>query len=159
MTNGLFFPCLCSTTYFVRTGYHSYLLGLLGIPAISMGENGCVCQEVDMTPHLPSKLSQPLGAVFGCTESLRQIQPMGHEMIQNQCGCGETLPYRIPNMCLPSGGLRLGIQLPGLYCICFLLPLLQLWFYSSYSCPVLPSTHVPRTDAAFSPPDHVFPDH
>lgn len=128
MTNGLvflslpvFYPLLCMHQL---AFLHARVIGYPNHP--NGKKMALSASEVETAPHLPGKLSHPLGALFGCTDSIRQIQSMGHEMTRNQCGCGETLSYRVPDMCLPSGGLRLGILSPGRFCICFLLPLPQL---------------------------------
>ena len=72
----------------------------------------------------------------------------------------ERLYYRVPDICLPSGSLRLGIITWSLLPLFLSLSsptliLLQI----SLSCPVFLSTHVPRTDVPFSLSPHVLPDH
>ena len=169
MQNGLVFPCLCFTTYFGMAGWCSCVLGLSGNWPFQQ-KTMTACQWSRDRSSI-TQWAQPSAwsrdTLFGCIESIREIQFTSHVMTCNQVGLHvnlhvglhvERLYWRVTEMGLPVGGFEASIQSPSLFSICSS-RFLPTFILLEVSYLAFPSTCVSRIDPAFSPFGQVLPGH
>ena len=79
MTNGLVFLSLPVFHRLLCMHWLAFLRArVIGYPNHFNGKKMALsAREVETAPHSSGKLSHPLGALLGCTGSIRQIEPLG----------------------------------------------------------------------------------